>query len=316
MRLFVTGGAGFIGSNYVRHVLASTDDDVTVFDALTYAGKRENLGDVEGDARFTFVEGDICDREAVGCGHGGPRRGRPLRGREPRRPLDRRPRRVREDQLRRDQRGVRRGPARRRRALPPHLDRRGLRLDRRGQLHRGLAAVAPVALLGEQGRQRPHRPLVPHDLRPARRGDAVVEQLRTVPVPREGHPAVRHEPDRRRRRCRSTATAATSATGASWRTTAPRSMLVLRHGAVGEIYNIGGGNEITNRELTAQAAVADRVGTSRTSSRSPIVPATTGGTRSRRARSRRSAGARPAGSTRRSKPRSRGTATTAGGGSP
>jgi dTDP-glucose 4,6-dehydratase len=66
MRLFVTGGAGFIGSNYVRHVLASSDDTVTVFDALTYAGTRENLSDVEGDARFTFVEGDICDREAVG----------------------------------------------------------------------------------------------------------------------------------------------------------------------------------------------------------------------------------------------------------
>ena len=41
MRLFVTGGAGFIGSNYVRHVLATSDDAVTVFDALTYAGNRD-----------------------------------------------------------------------------------------------------------------------------------------------------------------------------------------------------------------------------------------------------------------------------------
>ena len=48
MRLFVTGGAGFIGSNYVRHVLATTDDEVTVFDALTYAGNLENLRDVDG----------------------------------------------------------------------------------------------------------------------------------------------------------------------------------------------------------------------------------------------------------------------------
>ncbi len=65
MRLFVTGGAGFIGSNYVHHVLASTDDRVTVFDALTYAGNRENLAGLEEDPRFSFVHGDICDRDAV-----------------------------------------------------------------------------------------------------------------------------------------------------------------------------------------------------------------------------------------------------------
>src|SRR4051812_40487593 len=65
MRLFVTGGAGFIGSNYVRHVLATTDDEITVFDALTYAGNLPSLRDVEDDPRFTFVKGDITDREAV-----------------------------------------------------------------------------------------------------------------------------------------------------------------------------------------------------------------------------------------------------------
>ncbi len=67
MRLFVTGGAGFIGSNYVHHVLETTDDSVTVFDALTYAGNLENLADVIDDPRVTFVHGDICDREAVGA---------------------------------------------------------------------------------------------------------------------------------------------------------------------------------------------------------------------------------------------------------
>src|SRR5207249_10493444 len=65
MRLFVTGGAGFIGSNYVRHVLSTTDDDVTVFDALTYAGNLASLRDVEDDGRYRFVKGDITDREAV-----------------------------------------------------------------------------------------------------------------------------------------------------------------------------------------------------------------------------------------------------------
>ena len=65
MKLFVTGGAGFIGSNYVRHVLDTSDDEVTVFDALTYAGNLSSLADVAGDPRYSFVQGDICDRDAV-----------------------------------------------------------------------------------------------------------------------------------------------------------------------------------------------------------------------------------------------------------
>jgi dTDP-glucose 4,6-dehydratase len=65
VKLFVTGAAGFIGSNYVRHVLATTDDEVTVYDALTYAGNLDNLRDLEADPRFRFVKGDICDRAAV-----------------------------------------------------------------------------------------------------------------------------------------------------------------------------------------------------------------------------------------------------------
>ena len=65
MRIFVTGGAGFIGSNYVRFVLDSTDDEVTVFDALTYAGNLDNLRGLDEDPRFGFVKGDITDRDAV-----------------------------------------------------------------------------------------------------------------------------------------------------------------------------------------------------------------------------------------------------------
>jgi dTDP-glucose 4,6-dehydratase len=64
--LLVTGGCGFIGSNFVRHLLA-TDPGVTVvnLDALTYAGNLANLAGVEKNPRYSFVKGDITDRDAV-----------------------------------------------------------------------------------------------------------------------------------------------------------------------------------------------------------------------------------------------------------
>jgi dTDP-glucose 4,6-dehydratase len=65
VRLLVTGGAGFIGSTYVRnHLAAHPDDEVVVLDKLTYAGRRENLADADPE-RLRFVEGDIADREVV-----------------------------------------------------------------------------------------------------------------------------------------------------------------------------------------------------------------------------------------------------------
>ena len=66
MRLLVTGGAGFIGVNFIRHVLATTDDvRVTNLDALTYAGNLASLADVADDPRYRFVQGDIRDVEVV-----------------------------------------------------------------------------------------------------------------------------------------------------------------------------------------------------------------------------------------------------------
>lgn len=66
MKIFVTGGAGFIGSNFIRYVLALGDNHSIVnFDKLTYAGNLANLQALAGDLRYKFVKGDICDPEAV-----------------------------------------------------------------------------------------------------------------------------------------------------------------------------------------------------------------------------------------------------------
>jgi dTDP-glucose 4,6-dehydratase len=61
----ITGGAGFIGCNFVRLALARSRARVVVFDKLTYAGNPESLADVCGDPRFTFIQADIADRDAV-----------------------------------------------------------------------------------------------------------------------------------------------------------------------------------------------------------------------------------------------------------
>jgi dTDP-glucose 4,6-dehydratase len=63
--LVVTGGAGFIGSNFVRHALANGDARVVVFDKLTYAGNLQSLTEFEDDPRFGFIQGDIADGAAV-----------------------------------------------------------------------------------------------------------------------------------------------------------------------------------------------------------------------------------------------------------
>jgi dTDP-glucose 4,6-dehydratase len=65
MRLLVCGGAGFIGSHFVRVRMREHGDTVTVLDKLTYAGRRENLAEFEDDPGFRFVQGGIEDREAL-----------------------------------------------------------------------------------------------------------------------------------------------------------------------------------------------------------------------------------------------------------
>src|SRR5438105_14185904 len=59
MRVLVTGGAGFISSNFIRHLLRATPYEVVSLDALTYAGNLENLADVMSHERLSFVHGDV-----------------------------------------------------------------------------------------------------------------------------------------------------------------------------------------------------------------------------------------------------------------
>jgi len=64
--VFITGGAGFIGANFVRHWLANAQEGrAVVFDALTYAGNIDNLAGLDSDPRYVFVKGDICDEATV-----------------------------------------------------------------------------------------------------------------------------------------------------------------------------------------------------------------------------------------------------------
>ncbi|MFC0179789.1 dTDP-glucose 4,6-dehydratase [Thorsellia kenyensis] len=65
MKIIVTGGAGFIGSAVVRHIIDSTNDSVLVLDKLTYAGNLNSLKQFENNERFTFVQADICDYTAI-----------------------------------------------------------------------------------------------------------------------------------------------------------------------------------------------------------------------------------------------------------
>jgi dTDP-glucose 4,6-dehydratase len=65
MTILVTGGAGFIGSNFVLDWFKGSSEPVVNLDALTYAGNRANLAPLDGDARHIFVKGDICDRALI-----------------------------------------------------------------------------------------------------------------------------------------------------------------------------------------------------------------------------------------------------------
>src|SRR5262245_36609021 len=65
MKILVTGGAGFIGSALVRHLIGNTDHEVLVVDKLTYAGNPASLASIQGHPRYRFSRTDICNRGAL-----------------------------------------------------------------------------------------------------------------------------------------------------------------------------------------------------------------------------------------------------------
>ena len=65
MKILVTGGAGFIGSAVISHIITNTNHFVVNVDKLTYAGNLESLTSIERDARYVFEQVDICDAEEV-----------------------------------------------------------------------------------------------------------------------------------------------------------------------------------------------------------------------------------------------------------
>ncbi|MDD5645452.1 MAG: GDP-mannose 4,6-dehydratase, partial [bacterium] len=66
MKYFITGGAGFIGSNFIRYLaMREPEAEIINYDKLTYAGNPDNLSDLENNGRYVFVKGDIADAETV-----------------------------------------------------------------------------------------------------------------------------------------------------------------------------------------------------------------------------------------------------------
>ena len=201
VRILVTGAAGFIGSNFVHYWLERhPDDSIVALDLLTYAGNRANLEGTE--ERVPFVQADIADIDLVEnvLLRARDRRRRQLRGRVAQQPRGRRSGPVRAHERPRHAAPARGGAQGRDRALPPHLDVRGLRRPpaRLGRVvQRGVAVPPAHAVQRVEGGGGPLRARLPRDVRAADDDHELLEQLRAVPVPGEGDPALRHERARR-----------------------------------------------------------------------------------------------------------------------
>jgi dTDP-glucose 4,6-dehydratase len=265
MRILVTGGAGFIGSNFVRYwVERHPDDHVVAYDLLTYAGNRESLSDVETGScssratspTFDLAERTLRDEEVEVVVNFAAESHNSLAVVDPGRFF-----RTNVIGTQTLLEAARRTGLQR---LPPRLDLRGLRRPAarlRRRLHRG-DAVRP------RRRTTPRRPAptmpsaLLRDLRAAGDDHELLEQLRAVPVPGEGDPALRHQRARRQ----GAAALRLDANKREWLHVLDHCRaieLVLERGEPGETYNVGSGVEKSITEIadasssTRQARVAE-----------------------------------------------------------
>ena len=264
MRLLVCGGAGFIGSNFVRLRLREHGDEVTVLDKLTYAGRRENLA---GRGR----RDPLRPRRDRGPGRGRRRRGRlrcdrQLRRRDARRPLDRRIPRRSSSPTCRGRTCCSRRRASEAFATSRYPPTRCTARSKTGSFTEAspLAPSSPYSAT-KTGADLLVAELLPH-LRPRDADLPGLEQLRAVPVSGEADPADDPQRAGRRSRCRSTATARNVRNWLYVEDFGRGIGHVLEHGVPGEAYNCGGPDECENLtvvkqiiELTGAERVADRV---------------------------------------------------------
>ena len=202
--ILVTGGAGFIGANFVLDWLAAEREPVVNLDKLTYAGQPRQPRGARGRSRATASCAATSATRALVERPAGPSTGRAPSSTSPPRATST----ARSTARRRSSRPTSSAPSGCSRAareywrgargrgaralpLPARLDRRGVRLARRRRsgVHRDHAVRAQQPVLGLQGRLRPPRARLPPHLRPAGAHHELLEQLRPVPVPGEADPA-------------------------------------------------------------------------------------------------------------------------------
>ena len=208
-RFLITGGAGFIGSAVVRHLVRETDHRVCVVDKLTYAGNLASLAPVANNPRYSFVRADIADADKMKSVFASYRPDVVMHL-------------AAESHVDRSIDGPaafmqtniigtyvlleaalaywRALPNERaeRFSLPSYFDRRGFRLAGRGrQLHRGNRLRSALALFGIKGRVRPSGTRLASHLRPAGAGHQLLQQLRPLSLSRKAHSVDDHQRSRR-----------------------------------------------------------------------------------------------------------------------